>query len=318
MATAPTSPNDLTRQQLDELDALLQRMLSSPIAPPDTAPPTSHLGSPFSPPPSTPLSPSPATPLSTPLATPVTPPVREALPALAETLATAPVPPPVRRLEHRPDQPNSANPVSAPQVFNLPVPEAAPVTHVPTGPLPGVPLSHSPSGHPPSTMPSGHPPSGMPLSAPLSRSSSPTPVVVPPQNPPTAPGVPTIPATAAASVAVAGTATPVPATPAAAAPTRFASRPASFLVPDPLARANRDAEPIPLVLAPFVFLNRVWNGVCGLFGWPGRLLRSGFVKNVLGLSGLGLIAYTALWLAQANGWVSLPVAVPWPAPWGIR
>ena len=30
MATAP-SPNDLTRQQLDELDALLQKMLSVPM-----------------------------------------------------------------------------------------------------------------------------------------------------------------------------------------------------------------------------------------------------------------------------------------------
>jgi len=103
------------------------------------------------------------------------------------------------------------------------------------------------------------------------------------------------------------------ATPAApATPVTFAGRPASFLTPDPLARADRDAEPIPLVLGPFVFLNRVWNGTCGLFGWPGRLLRSGFAKNVLGLTGLGLIGYTALWLAQANGWVSLPVVVPWP------
>ena len=34
MATAP-SPNELTRQQLDELDALLQRMLSLPLNPPD-------------------------------------------------------------------------------------------------------------------------------------------------------------------------------------------------------------------------------------------------------------------------------------------
>jgi hypothetical protein len=40
MATAP-SPNDLTRQQLDELDALLQRMLSVPLAPVDTPMPTS-------------------------------------------------------------------------------------------------------------------------------------------------------------------------------------------------------------------------------------------------------------------------------------
>jgi hypothetical protein len=38
MATAP-SPNDLTRQQLDELDALLQRMLSVPM-PTDTPPPS--------------------------------------------------------------------------------------------------------------------------------------------------------------------------------------------------------------------------------------------------------------------------------------
>ena len=40
MATAP-SPNDLTRQQLDELDALLQRMLSVPLAPADTPMPAS-------------------------------------------------------------------------------------------------------------------------------------------------------------------------------------------------------------------------------------------------------------------------------------
>ena len=38
MATAP-SPNDLTRQQLDELDALLQRMLSLPLNPPDATTP---------------------------------------------------------------------------------------------------------------------------------------------------------------------------------------------------------------------------------------------------------------------------------------
>ena len=35
MATAP-SPNDLTRQQLDELDVLLQKMLTVPIAEPVT------------------------------------------------------------------------------------------------------------------------------------------------------------------------------------------------------------------------------------------------------------------------------------------
>jgi hypothetical protein len=34
----PTSPNDLTRQQLDELDTLLQRMLSLPLNKPDAVP----------------------------------------------------------------------------------------------------------------------------------------------------------------------------------------------------------------------------------------------------------------------------------------
>jgi len=35
---SPNSPNDLTRQQLDELDTLLQRMLALPLNKPDTVP----------------------------------------------------------------------------------------------------------------------------------------------------------------------------------------------------------------------------------------------------------------------------------------
>lgn len=44
MATAP-SPNDLTRQQLDELDALLQRMLNLPLTAVDPPPPAPAGGS---------------------------------------------------------------------------------------------------------------------------------------------------------------------------------------------------------------------------------------------------------------------------------
>ena len=40
MATTTQSPNDLTRQQLDELDDLLQRMLSLPLNPPESFSPT--------------------------------------------------------------------------------------------------------------------------------------------------------------------------------------------------------------------------------------------------------------------------------------
>ena len=64
--------------------------------------------------------------------------------------------------------------------------------------------------------------------------------------------------------------------------------------------------------APLVLFNRVLNAALGLFGPPGRVLRSGLVKNVLGLSGLGLLAYTAAKVAQAQGWVALPVDLPWP------
>jgi hypothetical protein len=45
MATAP-SPNDLTRQQLDELDALLQRMLAIPLNAPDPSAGTTALAPP--------------------------------------------------------------------------------------------------------------------------------------------------------------------------------------------------------------------------------------------------------------------------------
>lgn len=69
---------------------------------------------------------------------------------------------------------------------------------------------------------------------------------------------------------------------------------------------------MPVALIPFVILNRAWDGLWGLFGPPGRLLRSGFVKNLLGWVGLGLIAYTLAWTAQAHGWVTLPVPLPWP------
>src|SRR5262245_37512553 len=39
MPAPAVSPNDLTRQQLDELDALLQRMLSLPVSKPATTSP---------------------------------------------------------------------------------------------------------------------------------------------------------------------------------------------------------------------------------------------------------------------------------------
>jgi hypothetical protein len=66
------------------------------------------------------------------------------------------------------------------------------------------------------------------------------------------------------------------------------------------------------ILWPLVAFNWVFDVVCGLFGPPGRLLRSGPGKNLLGGAGLGLLAYTAVAVAQQHGWVALPVTLPWP------
>jgi hypothetical protein len=107
MATAP-SANDLTRQQLDELDALLQRMLSLPMstsdAPPAPPPP------PASPPwrvdgPS--LAQAPAARLTAPpepLPPPVRPPVFEAPPAPPPMPAPEPTTPIIERKVIAPSQ----------------------------------------------------------------------------------------------------------------------------------------------------------------------------------------------------------------------
>ena len=67
-----------------------------------------------------------------------------------------------------------------------------------------------------------------------------------------------------------------------------------------------------MLFAPFVLFNRALNATLGLFGWPGRMLCSGLVKNLLGLAGLGLLAYTGAKVAQVQAWITLPIELPWP------
>jgi hypothetical protein len=69
-------------------------------------------------------------------------------------------------------------------------------------------------------------------------------------------------------------------------------------------------EPVPLPLVPLVAFNQLVNRSLGLLGWPGRVLRSGFVKNLLGLIGIGLIVYTGLKIVSLH--LALPFAIPWP------
>ena len=65
-------------------------------------------------------------------------------------------------------------------------------------------------------------------------------------------------------------------------------------------------------LVSVVQLNAAFDALCGLLGWPGRVLRSGFFKHLYGLAGLALIAYTLAHVAQVQGWAALPVSLPWP------
>jgi hypothetical protein len=212
MATAAQSPNDLTRQQLDELDALLQRMLSLPLNPPESFPPNGN-GSVqnFAPPMPTPA------------------PVQSSLMAREAPLPTPP----------------------APRVFTPPAPE-------------------------PTEMPALWKPAPAPAPMPAPR---PTP--------------------APASVSMPAPAFEWPAT---------ASAKALTATPPVAARP----EPVPFLYAPFVGFNAVLNWTLGLFGFPGRVLRSGFVKSLFGLAGLGLLVYTGLKVAQIHGLVSLPQELPWP------
>ena len=223
MATAAQSPNDLTRQQLDELDALLQRMLSLPLNPPESFPSNAN-GSVQN--------------FALPMPTP----------------APYQSPPPAAR--------EVAMPVvaTAPRVFTPPAPE--------------------------------------PAEMPALWKSAPAPVVAPAPAPRPSPAPAPVFAPA-----------PMPA-PAFEWPDSTSVR--TLPPAPPAAPAAAQPEPVPFLYAPFVGLNAVLNWILGLFGFPGRVVRSGFVKSLFGLAGLGLLVYTGLKVAQIHGLVTLPQQLPWP------
>lgn len=241
MATAP-SPNDLTRQQLDELDALLQRMLALPLNPPDGTPTA-------------------ATPAPLPLPPDMVPGARN---WRVDPPAPAPVPAP-----HVPLAPeaHSPRPEPAPAPWVPPEPErlAAPVSRVP----------------PPEPEPA----------------APPAPKVVPLAPEKKKPAAPPRPAAAAPLPLPLPIPTPAPTPPA---------------VPAPAAAPAPPGPPVPVALWPFVVLNWTTDRLLGLFGPPGWFLRGTFGKYLIGLTGIGLLLYTAAHLAQQYDWVSLPVPLPWP------
>lgn len=257
MATAP-SPNDLTRQQLDELDALLQRMLSVPLNGPEPVPtpPTGTTGW---------RTDSPATVAAPPHIAP--PP----LPTIPPNPFTATIPAP---------ETTQYLPLAEPEPEQVPLP--SPVVPPPEPALPIVERRPPPAPSVPVVVPPPPPPKPAPPPAPV--------VVRAPVTPRQQPEAP-----------------PRPQPPAA--PPRLA--PAPDLL-GAYAESSGAPEPVPFFLWPLVGFNWLVDSILGLFGPPGRLLRSGFGKYLLGLIGIGLLLYTAAHLVTEAGLLRLPFPVPWP------
>jgi hypothetical protein len=240
MATAP-SPNDLTRQQLDELDTLLQRMLALPINGSEAAPP--------------------------------------------------PAPDPVAAVPNWRVDPPAPAPIPVQQFVAPPLPVEPPRVRVPE---PEPPAAAAPFDFTPT-------PPAVTVRAPQVR--------VRPEPPP-AP-VPVVPPPEPAAPVVERKPTPPPKV--------VAKKPEVVAAPAPVkpvvntsGSAAEPRPPVPVMLWPFVALNWAVDSVLGLCGPPGWVLRSGFGKNLLGLVGIGLLAYTAAHVAGRQGWVTLPFPLPWP------
>jgi hypothetical protein len=71
-------------------------------------------------------------------------------------------------------------------------------------------------------------------------------------------------------------------------------------------------EPVPFLLWPFVALNWLFDTFAGLFGPLGWILRSGFGKNLIGLTGIALLVYTGAYVGVQMGFFTLPFPIPWP------
>jgi hypothetical protein len=260
-----TTPNDLTRQQLDDLDALLQRMLSVPIA--EKEKPAA--------------APAPATPTMTARLDPPTPASRtpHIAPAMMPEATVSPSPSPMI-FESRIDARNYVRPDSMP-------------TPAPIGPTNYDPPAYAtPSAYSPTTRLFG-------VDEPMpsvveQRTASVTvePIVA---NLDPEPNITVEPPAMTFQQAMN---LPQADLQDSAIPLTVAEAP----LPDlPLfAPANE----VPIVAWPLYGANRVIEGGLHLFGPPGELLTTGPVKWLLGLTGLGLLAVAAAWTARGMGWVS--------------
>ncbi len=288
MATAP-SPNDLTRQQLDELDALLQRMLSLPLT-------TAEL---------------PGPPLATSAVAPPLPPGVSANWRVDAVSAAASAPAPHLTLAEAPssgsikiEDPPPLPPLTPPQ-SSLHPPGHKPAAPA-TSPTPAAPTSSADTAAP---YPPAPPPSVLAASA-TSAAEISWPVTANPTSaaasapplPPTRPAAGNSrPAVAADTLSFAPSAVSSENT-----KTSSVSKPPRPLTPPPA------TPPIPVIFWPLIAITVLFDAFCGVLGPPGRVLRSPFCKQLYGVAGIALLLYTGAYIAQVNGWLTLPVQLPWP------
>jgi hypothetical protein len=249
-----TSPNDLTRQQLDELDALLQKMLAVPIAPADPTPVPSVEVPELPEPVGTWRMDSPTqatrSPHLTPTATPV---MAEAVPVMASPpkFAAEPV-----FLETRIDSRQFARPDASanmpmPRLFGPSEPQAPPpeLTFVPP------PIQNRSTFTPP------------PMQA--------EPVDMVTMNAMPADEVPMM-------------------------------QEDEMAVPLSMAAPTNASGGVPIAMWPVYGVNKVIEGVLGLFGPPGELFCMPAMKWLLGLAGIAMLLAAAAWSARGMGWITLP------------
>lgn len=286
MANAPT-PNDLTRQQLDELDALLQKMLALPLAKSEgDAPPAAPApaGWRSDPPGTRPRQPHLTDPVDV-----------DAAPAADETFArfTPSGRPPVVS-EQPPSLPVSfapqpvASPYSPPTALATPPPAEVPVT-------PAVPFE-----------PPALPEPSESMAAPAARLFSPpsADTGVPPAVGPAPAADPSLPAVYNYEA--------VPVTTGTRADDFGRLDLADLRQPKLAEPAETPAPagppprpPVPVVLWPLFAVNWVLEAVLSLFGPPGRLLATGGMKHLLGGVGVLLVIASGLWTARGMGWVQI-------------
>jgi hypothetical protein len=228
MDSMAATPNDLTRQQLDELDHLLQRMLAMPLSQPEAR----------------------------------SAPVKIAIPSPPDIPAMA-----LMASDWRLDAPQTSPP--APHLNTEPTPE----------PVLAMSATTSVAAY---AMPAPQP------LAPVERPMVPAMVVLP-EPPPVSPVVLDLPMPRFGKFDLAD----VP--------------PAAPITTVPITTAPATPPAVPMALWPIAAVNWLMETTLNMFGTPGHALTSRAGKNLLGVTGMMMLAAAGLYTLNGQGVIHLPI-----------